>query len=280
MKQYKQLPVRTRKIRKIDLRNKEKVVEKFYDSASKSYYGDHHGRFCDEILEYFIFHFLPKPPKEVLDLGGGVGRFALPLAKAGNEVVLVDMSAGMLRSAKSIAAQSDISLKCINASASDLRTLDRDFDAVICMNSVLDYCSDYKKVLSEVKTVLRRDGIFIGSVNNLFCYSTENDLKSGKIEIFKKSMKTGNRYIKWGAASHGHVTHEFTQKELLDALKTAGFRNIRILGVFNLLGKYFNDRTFLAKIDKDAFFKLQLEYAKKSEYINNSTDFFFVCKKG
>ena len=279
-KKYKPLKVKVRKIDDSELDDREKSVAAFYDAVSKDYYKQHKGRFCDDILEYFILHFLPKPPVDILDLGGGIGRFAVPLAKKGNTVLLYDLSDGMLESAKKIAAKQKVNLDYKKGSLTDLGSLaSENFNAVISLNSALDYCRDYKNAFSEIFRVLKKEGIFIGSVNNRFAYATANALKQGDLEVFVETMKTGNHYIHWGNAIHGHITHDFTQEELSSAIKEAGLKNVKILGVFNLLGKYFHSYDILEKLDNDPFFKLQLEYAQKPEYINNSTDFFFVCNK-
>ena len=41
--------------------------------------------------------YLPPPPAQVLDCGGGPGRYAIELARQGYEVTLFDLSAGNLR---------------------------------------------------------------------------------------------------------------------------------------------------------------------------------------
>lgn len=277
---YNPLKVGTRKVTPEDLANRERTVKAFYDAIGDNYDDLHRGRFCDEILEYFIFHFLPRPPQRVLDLGGGIGRFAIPLAAAGYDVTLYDISDKMLAAAQKIAEEQKVQLKYKNGSVVNLGTIaSESFDSVICMNSVLDYCEDYARAMAEVHRVLQQGGTFIGSVNNLFAYATSQELKEGNLEVFVESLQTGDRYIQWGDASHGHVTHDFTQEELYQALRRASFRNIRTLGVFNLLGKYFHDKDILQRLDKDRFFQLQLKFARKPEYVNNSDDFFFVCEK-
>ncbi len=48
-----------------------------------------------------VRRFLPPPPAQVLDAGGGTGRWTLPLAEAGYDVTLTDLSQGMLDVARS-----------------------------------------------------------------------------------------------------------------------------------------------------------------------------------
>jgi hypothetical protein len=86
-------------------------------------------------------------------------------------------------------------------------------------------------------------------------------------------MGFGDRYIFWGGQRKGHSSHEFTLEDLKKALSTH-FKVEKILGIFNLLNKY--EINSVKK--REEFIKLQIEYAQKEEYINNSQDFFY-CKK-
>jgi S-adenosylmethionine-dependent methyltransferase len=257
---------------------KEKKLEQFYDSLSSHYERMHKKRFCDKILEYFTLFYLPKRKLKILDAGGGVGRFAIPLAKQGHSVVLSDISQGMLDNANKLADKQKLKIDYIKESVVDLsKHLSSSFDVVLVMNAILDYCGDYEKALGEINRVLKKNGLLIGTVNNRFVYSASHELKKGNIGLFNKSMASGDRYISWGGAK-GHWTHEFTLDELKTSLKDSSFEIINLLGVFNLLGKYADVSTF-SKIKQMKLFELQIEYAKKEEYLNNSTDFFFVAKK-
>lgn len=256
---------------------KEKEVEQFYTKISKQYYKLHNKRFCDELLEFFINKYLPKKKLKILDAGGGIGRFAIPLAKKKHEVILSDISQGMLDNAKRIATKQNVRLTYVKESVIHLKHDNNSFDIVLVMNAILDYCGDYKKALKEIYRVLKPNGILIGSVNNRFIYVASHELKEGDLNLFKRSMKTGDRYIIWVGKS-GHWTHEFTLKELKKSLKKQKLSIVCILGIFNLLDKYADISNF-KKNKLKKLFNLQIEYAQKDEYINNSSDFFFVAKK-
>ncbi len=257
---------------------KEKEVEQFYTKISKQYYKLHNKRFCDELLEFFINKYLSKKKLKILDVGGGIGRFAIPLAKKKHEVILSDISQGMLNNAKKIATKQNVILTYVKESVINLKYDNNSFDVVLVMNAILDYCGDHEKALKEIHRILKPNGLLIGSVNNRFIYAASHELKEGDLNLFKKSMKTGDRYITWGGTKKGHWTHEFTLKELEKSLKKQKFNVIDILGIFNLLGKY-ADVSKLAKNKLKKLFNLQIEYAQKDEYLNNSGDFFFVAKK-
>jgi ubiquinone/menaquinone biosynthesis C-methylase UbiE len=75
-----------------------------------------------------------------LDLGCGTGDHALPLAKRGYQVVGVDRSAGMLKSARKKAASGQVDGKP-NFYHGDIRSfhVEQSFDASLMMFAVLGY---------------------------------------------------------------------------------------------------------------------------------------------
>ncbi|MFH0970282.1 MAG: class I SAM-dependent methyltransferase [Candidatus Diapherotrites archaeon] len=262
--------------------NKEKEVEVFYDQLSTKYEVEHSKRVCDEILEYFLLKFLPKKTKlKIMDAGGGVGRFSFPLAKNGNEIVLTDISEGMLSEARRIATKNKLqNITFLKESIIDMRNQkNNSFDVVLVMNAILDYCGNHKQALKEIFRILKPNGVLIGNVNNRFIYSTMHELKEGSIEEFERVARTGDRYIRWGEAKTGHHTHEFTLEELKSDFSEAGFEMIHVLGIFNLLGKYANPEWLSDPKKRKKYLELQIKYAQKEEYINNSWDFFFIAKK-
>ena len=78
----------------------EIAVKRFYDRLASTYGRAHANRFSDEIMEYFLFDSLPQRKLKILDVGCGVGRFTIPLARNGHEVVGLDLSARMLQQAR------------------------------------------------------------------------------------------------------------------------------------------------------------------------------------
>src|SRR4051812_37832680 len=79
-----------------------------------------------------LSRYLPRPPRRVLDAGGGTAVYALPLARDGYEVHLVDAVPFHVERANLLSNASDIPLA--SATVGDVRTLDagdESFDAVL-----------------------------------------------------------------------------------------------------------------------------------------------------
>jgi S-adenosylmethionine-dependent methyltransferase len=79
-------------------------------------------------------------PLRVLDVGGGDGRDAIPLAEAGHEVTILDPAPSWLAQARRRADATGVSdrLRTVEGSVADLTGAGEDFDLVLC-HFVLHY---------------------------------------------------------------------------------------------------------------------------------------------
>ena len=250
-------------------------VEEFYDNLSNSYRNTHSNRFVDEIFEHLLHEYLPKGKLILLDAGAGIGRFSIPLAYRCKKLVLTEISEGMLNEARKNVAliNNQNNIEFYHESATNMKNqASNSFDVVLLMNSVLDYCDDYIKSLHEVHRVLKKGGLVIGTVNNRLIYTTTNILLEQKsIKSFLKAFATGD-YCKW------FLVHDFTYEELKNALEKTHFKTTEIFGPTNLLRKW-EYESLSKNVNRQALLRMQLKFAKRKEYLNNSSDFFFVAKK-
>src|SRR5215471_9395871 len=141
------------------------------DQASDSHYGTGYERsrlFPDgrPSLEFIrsmelLDRLLPPPPARVLDVGGGPGTYAAPLARRGYRVHLVDPVELHVQQARQ-AAGSDPAA-AFTAAAGDARRLaepDGSQDAVLLFGPLyhLTDAADRRQALSEARRVLRPGG--------------------------------------------------------------------------------------------------------------------------
>jgi SAM-dependent methyltransferase len=123
-------------------------------------------------LASFVVEALPtfkrNKIKRVLDLGCGVGRHCIYLAKNGFDVVGVDASLSALKLAKRWGQEENLSLKLIRATMTNIPFRDCRFDAVISV-SVIHHAlkADIMKTVGEVYRILRRNGLFLANLTSL-----------------------------------------------------------------------------------------------------------------
>ncbi|MCR5768510.1 MAG: class I SAM-dependent methyltransferase [Lachnospiraceae bacterium] len=96
--------------------------------------------------------------KEVLELATGPGVIAKQVADESKRMVATDFSEKMLAVARRGIVASNLDFE--RADASDLQYDDESFDVVIIANA-LHVIPNPEKVLSEIKRVLRKDGLLI-----------------------------------------------------------------------------------------------------------------------
>lgn len=124
-----------------------------------------------------------------LDLGCGIGQYSKELMSYGYEVTSSDIS--------------DIALEKVKEFNSNVIKLDmkeklpfsdNEFDLIFA-NLSIHYFSDLdtKKLMLEIKRILKKDGLFIGSVNGLEGYEK---IKDTAIEIEKHYWFNKNKYIR------------------------------------------------------------------------------------
>jgi 2-polyprenyl-3-methyl-5-hydroxy-6-metoxy-1,4-benzoquinol methylase len=116
------------------------------------------------LLNPALFELLgPVSGKAVLDAGCGEGYLCRMLAKRGANVLGVDASREMLRIAVE-RTRASLDVRYVRASCENLGFLpEQAFDAVVS-NMVVQDVANYEAALSELRRVLRPDGLLVFSV--------------------------------------------------------------------------------------------------------------------
>ncbi len=130
--------------------------------AEKAGWFDQHydttrGRVRFRVLRQQLREVLPAPPADVLDVGGGTGRFAAALAADGYRVTLLDPSGPMLERAEAALDPYVENSRVVPGRAEEARSLfgPGTLDAVL-LHAVICYVEDSESILSSVAAVLKR----------------------------------------------------------------------------------------------------------------------------
>ena len=188
-------------------------------------------------------------PRTAVDLACGTGSVSLLLAQHGYQVTGVDMSEDMLTVACSKVQQLDNPPVFACQKLQELH-LPRGVDLAVCgldsMNYIVDP-ADCEKAIKRVFKSLNPGGIFIFDVNtpeklramdgqvfldeddDVYCvwrgdFDGQTNICSYGMDLFQRQGKT------WQRSFEEHQEYAYTQEQLMQYLKSAGFNNIRVYG--------------------------------------------------
>ncbi|MCA9931576.1 MAG: methyltransferase domain-containing protein, partial [Anaerolineales bacterium] len=141
---------------------------------------------------------LPSPPAHILDLGGGNGFDAVPLAKDGFTISVLDFSAEMITQGMRL-AQAEGAIKKVTFAAGDATQLSEyfsgpTFDAVLCHN-VVQYVSEPTAVLQSIHNTLKPNGILSLMITNPHAETFSYALREYDMQTALENLDKRTKYV-------------------------------------------------------------------------------------
>lgn len=240
---------------------------------------------------HYLEKYLPKKG-HILDLGCGTGVYAVPLAKKGYDITLVDISKGLLDHAVKDMKKNKLENKLkgfIHSSAINLSTVkDNQFDAVICFGPLYHLLDkkDQIKLLEEIYRVSKKGAIiFIAAIS----YYGFLDGLIGKYKKLLLSnhldnfLKTGSRKRDWFPKKGSYFTDAQFHKpeELRKLIEKKGFKFIDMFACEGIATFFAEETNQLYKNKKawDLWIKIIIENSNKESIIGSTVHFVTILKK-
>jgi len=189
-------------------------------------------------LEYLrtrelLARYLPPPPVTVLDVGGGAGVYALPLAKEGYSVHLIDPVPLHVEQAR-VASVLQRDAPLTSAEVGDARRLmcdDNSVDAVLLLGTLYHLTSqdDRLQALREAYRVVRPGGMVAAAAISRFA-STYDGLLRGFLEdstfeeIVERDVREGQHRNPTGRLGWFTTAYFHLPEELREEVIEAGFK--------------------------------------------------------
>jgi S-adenosylmethionine-dependent methyltransferase len=160
-----------------------------------------------------------RPSLAIVDAGGGTGGFAVPLAKLGHAVTVVDPTPDSLAALERRAAEVGVRVRGLQGDAVDLGELlpPGSADVVLC-HSVLEYVEDPEGALGAVSAILRPGGVVSVLAANSVATAIHRALAGHFEEAGRVLADAAGR---WGGRDP--IPRRFSRDTLAGLLGKAGF---------------------------------------------------------
>ncbi|SDC23782.1 methyltransferase [Streptomyces prasinopilosus] len=170
-----------------------------------------------------------RPALDVLDTGGGSGNFAVPVARLGHRVTVVDPSPDALFALERRAAEAGVAdrVRGLQGDAHGLFDVAErgGYDVVLC-HGVLEYVDDPAEAVRNTVAALRPEGVLSLLAAGLGGAVLSRAL-AGHFKEARQALDDPNG--RWGAGDP--VPHRFTAGQLSGLVEGAGLRVGAVHGV-------------------------------------------------
>lgn len=173
----------------------------------------------------------------VADLGCGTGRTVLPLARRGFRCLAIDLSLPMLRLVGRKAREYGLAVHRLRANLVELDCLrDECLDYAVCLFSTLGMVrgrASRQRLLEHACRALKPGGLFVVHVHNFWFRLFDADGRrwlAGHLvrTLVSREIERGDRFFDYRGIPNMYL-HTFSQRELLRALRSAGFRLVELI---------------------------------------------------
>jgi S-adenosylmethionine-dependent methyltransferase len=173
-----------------------------------------------ELVTRALLKHLPPAPQRIVDVGGGFGRQAIMLARAGHSVVIVDPDPNMLAIARdALSIETAEVVQRVMLVSGDGETAEKlvgkDFD-LACCHSVLMYQDDPVPLLRSVTALVRKNGLV-----SVLCVNKESAaMRTGLQGNWREAIAT----LETGTQRDSRYlpSRELRRAEVIDILQAAG----------------------------------------------------------
>ena len=213
-----------------------KEIEEYYDRQAL-YEWQRMDRHPTEfaVTKMAMSEFLPPPPKAVLDIGGGPGRYAIHLSKEGYSVSLADISRNSIDLAQRKAQEEGVALAAVfHGDAVDLSQMPCSaYDAVLLMGPFYHLLEPEARTraVQEARRMLTSGGVifatFVTRYANIRYAAAKNPaLLVDDKDYFFEVLETGVHDLP-GYFTKAYFVHP---NEVVPLMESAGFSTLRLMG--------------------------------------------------
>jgi len=180
---------------------------------------------------------LPPAPADVLDIGGGPGRYAIELSHRGYNVTLLDLAQANLDLAAQKTAEAGVNLHAsVHGNALDLSAFaDNTFDAALLMGPLYHLVSaeDRQRCIHEARRVLKPGGLIFAAFINRYGVFLDGSAKYPQTVYDNRELWEGIWRDGVNPPPHDSFTDAYfaMPAEVLPLMEGQGFSTLNLLGL-------------------------------------------------
>jgi ubiquinone/menaquinone biosynthesis C-methylase UbiE len=272
-------------------REPEELVKEWYSKSAKGEWRRLQRDPYHQIEHLVTMHFLQKYlPKRglVLDAGGGPGRYTIDLAKAGHNVVLLDLAHEMLklaqRKAKRVGVTRNIKEFLQGSVENHSRFQDGTFDAVMCLGGPLSHLLSQQQRETGTKELVRvakkEAPIFVSVISRVGLLKSILTCFPHEMCYAKHHWEVGD-YIPGLHAQGFTATHWFLPEELQGLFEKQNVQVLEMAGLEGLSSHHVKETNKLYK-DQEKWrmgMEIILKTCTHPSVVGNTEHFLLVAKK-
>lgn len=167
---------------------------------------------------------LSKKTDKILDLACGYGRLTLPLAKAGYQIIGIDLAQNLINEAKLQAKKQGLKVRFDVGSMTELPYESSSFDKIFCLWYSFDHLltkNDQSKAINEMYRILKPNGLAFLEVSNAERKKYIQKLKEKGIGADKRIFGEVFDGVK-------NLSYKHSRKTLLNVVKKSRFERFSV----------------------------------------------------
>lgn len=129
--------------------------------------------------------------KDVLEIGCGGAQCGIAMAKLGAHVTGMDLSEEQLKFANNLARKNKVNIKFYQRDVKDLKPIKSNSQDIVFSAFALQYVDDLSYCFKEVMRVLKKNGLFVFSIDHPFYKTINPKTLKFVISYFKTGKITG-----------------------------------------------------------------------------------------
>lgn len=234
------------------------------------------GRLRTEMILQQLSRHLQDGNLRILDIGAGNGAMAIPLAKAGHQVIATDFSVEMIAKGQECTTELGLTIEWLELDLFDLPQNIRqaDFDLVLC-HFVLPYIEDYQSALAIVAQMIRPNGylsLMLTNPNGRLLKTLLRELKP--TEVINLEIRPTFPNQLFGGFSYQHRFEQITAALENMNLQLEAYYGVRVFMDFIME----NEPKYQADFYKDLL-ALEMAYCERDPFRQMAASTHYIAKK-